>query len=288
MVTMMVWADRTAHAESWQCSYKGTWGSGDKISWRLLWDRPRESAPWKITGDYDDDSGHARVSGTCQAKLCDLDETYTSGDYAGKTYYWTAKYSDKKLSASATENTLIGTWGHDVRDRKSGGAWSSVGTCTLQGGGPDKPEAATVTPGFDKLWKASAADVVKWLGEPKSKSTVTEEGMTGDFVSDWKWPVRGLTLSMSSSSAKGPFLVSYVTIEAPSTTKTSRGISIGAARRDVEKAYKKELATEANKNATSADRVYVGEADRATIFLIAGGKVSRIILGANMVGGGDE
>ncbi len=81
------------------------------------------------------------------------------------------------------------------------------------------------------------AAVIKELGTPKKKTAPEEEGATGEFASTWTYP--SLTLDMVSVTRTGAAKVRLITVTAPSTYATKRGIKIGSTRAEVEAAYPK-------------------------------------------------
>lgn len=81
------------------------------------------------------------------------------------------------------------------------------------------------------------AAATKVLGRTKQTTPSQEEGATGEFASDWSWP--GVTLGMAGDKRTGPVKVRSITVEAPSTYATRRGIKIGSSLAEVGRAYPK-------------------------------------------------
>ncbi|HPH64644.1 MAG TPA: hypothetical protein PLF40_02825 [Kofleriaceae bacterium] len=111
---------------------------------------------------------------------------------------------------------------------------------------PDDPENPRVkaanalleTEAFGTLKPGiSSKDVVALLGQPSSKGKAEGEGATGDFVAEWVWKKAGVTIFFASGTAKGPWVARNVSLAAPATLKTHKGIGIGSTLADVDKAY---------------------------------------------------
>lgn len=122
----------TASAETWQCSYTGTWtteGSADsgEFTWVLQWES--KAGGWHVIGDYSDRYGESTLDGTCSAKQCKLDQHYHSGQLDGKAYYWQGSYSDTVETKTRTTNKFSGTWGDGPNRRANGGKWSAKAVC---------------------------------------------------------------------------------------------------------------------------------------------------------------
>lgn len=99
---------------------------------------------------------------------------------------------------------------------------------------------------------------------------------TGEFVFSATWPDKGLTILFSGGAMEGPFTVGSISVEAPNTWATPRGISIGSASADVERMYAGSINTEEMmENHIVVNSVYGG-----VLFGIADDKVSSIFIGA--------
>lgn len=123
--------------------------------------------------------------------------------------------------------------------------------------------------------KSSA--VIKLLGEPKSKGKDANWAAIGEWVQDWNFPSKGITLAMSSEKKGGPKTVYSISATEGCELTTARGIKIGSSEADVVKAYGKEQDKEQTKPGQSfvAGSIYGG-----VIFTFKGGKVTGIFIGA--------
>jgi hypothetical protein len=122
-----------------------------------------------------------------------------------------------------------------------------------------------------------AAEVVKALGEPKAKGKEVHWEATGDWVQEWTYPAKGLTLQMASAKRGGAKTVLAFTAEENCKLATGRGIKIGSTLAEVRKAYGKFE----NKEDSQAGETFVaGSIYGGVIFHLKGGKVSSIFFGA--------
>jgi hypothetical protein len=124
----------------------------------------------------------------------------------------------------------------------------------------------------------SSAQIRSRYGEPESMGEVEEEwNLAAEFGQTWKF-ADGLMLIMTSTTRSGPQEVGFVSIEAPSTLSTRRGIGIGSERQAVERAYGDVRAAESKHgpNIFTAGSVQGG----LDFFFDAQDKVTQIHLGA--------
>ncbi len=99
---------------------------------------------------------------------------------------------------------------------------------------------------------------------------------TGEWIFVASYPEQGLIVTFGSTQEAGPFAVSSITVEAPSTWATPRGIAIGSAKADVERVYAGAINTEEPmENTIVVNSVYGG-----VLFGITDDKVSSIFVGA--------
>lgn len=123
----------------------------------------------------------------------------------------------------------------------------------------------------------SANDIQAALGAPTSKSDIVEEGATGEFVSTWTWDKAGVSAKMSAVAEDLDPNLGTITIKAPSTLKTKKGIGIGATADEVLTTY----GAAVNEQETTVDSIVVGSMFGGVIFSIDGnGIVTEIFVGA--------
>jgi hypothetical protein len=109
------------------------------------------------------------------------------------------------------------------------------------------------------------------------KSKEQLEGATGEYVQDWKCADCGIKLKLGSERRKGLKVVQSVTVTAPCSLPTTRGIHIGSTEDEVLKAYGQyQDRTESKKGR----RFLAGSIYEGMIFDFKNGKVVRIFLGA--------
>lgn len=120
------------------------------------------------------------------------------------------------------------------------------------------------------------AQVTAKLGARVQKGRVEKWEADGEYHQKWTFE-GGVEVGMVAEKRGGAGIVESVTISAPCTFETKRGIRVGSPESDVLKAYKDELDRESSKAGESwvAGSVYGG-----LIFTIKGGKVNRMFLGA--------
>jgi len=264
-----------AHAESWRCQYKGRWittrtRNTDKMDWVLVWEKA--GAKWKVVGDYSDKYGRASFDGECDDTKCDFEQSYKTGKLAGKKYYFTGSYTDRALSATSTENTFKGTWGYAKSNRLNGGIWDSIATCKQDTSAKPATLATLETFGVG----LTQVEVVKLLGEPASKSPVIEQFADGTFVTEWKWPAKGIEIGMTSRTTNGAFTLYSIMLKSPSTIRTKHGVGIGSSRADVQRAYGEQI----NGDESDATKIVIGEAHGGAYIALANGKVKSIYVGS--------
>ena len=82
-------------------------------------------------------------------------------------------------------------------------------------------EKSITTEAFGKISLGSkAAALVKLLGEAEAKGKDTLWEATGDWVQEWKYPAKGLTLAMASAKKGGAKSLFSLTATSPSTRIT--------------------------------------------------------------------
>lgn len=127
-----------------------------------------------------------------------------------------------------------------------------------------------------------ATKVETALGAPSTKGEVEEWEATGDRVSMWTWSTQGATFAMGERT--DGFHVLSMSLVAPSTLTTSRGIGIGATFAEVDKTYGefrgKGVEEGEPERWSLEDGIIVGSIYGGTMFTFEGGKVSHIFVGA--------
>jgi hypothetical protein len=122
--------------------------------------------------------------------------------------------------------------------------------------------------------------LVELLGQPKKKTALTLMEATGDYYQTWRYPGKGLEITLSAGASKtGAKTVALFTASTGCNLTTTRGIKIGSPETDVRKAYgsfeDKENASATQKNSFVAGSIYGG-----IIFTFKDNKVSSIFFGA--------
>ncbi len=131
---------------------------------------------------------------------------------------------------------------------------------------------------FGKLVLGQKAEaVVTLLGKPESKGKDTKWEAIGEWVQDWKYPTKGLTLALASGSKGGAKRLFSISASAGCTLATARGIRIGSSEAEVRKAYG---AVEDKESSVRGESFVAGSVYGGVIFQIEKGKVSEIFIGA--------
>jgi hypothetical protein len=158
----------------------------------------------------------------------------------------------------------------------------SGGTTTTTPAPAELPDPANESLGGIRL-NDPQSKVVQVLGEPTTKGEVQEWEATGARVSSWQWAGKGIQFDMGEDPQAG-FTVLGMTLEAPSTLTTSRGVGIGATFADVDKTYGafrgKGVEEGETERWSEEDGIIVGSVYGGTMFSFTDGKVSSIFVGA--------
>ncbi len=104
------------------------------------------------------------------------------------------------------------------------------------------------------------------------------EGATGEYVQMWKYPECGIVLKMGSERKGGAKVVESISVTAPSTLVTSRGVRIGSTEREVVNAYGRYRDPE--EPAGKGKQFVAGSIYDGMIFDFKDGRVVGIFLGA--------
>ena len=101
-------------------------------------------------------------------------------------------------------------------------------------------------------------------------------GADGAWHQDWVYKDCGLVLGMSSEKKGGRKSIESISVSAPSTLRTKRGIKIGSTTAEVKKAYQRYW----NKGDSEDGDFVAGSIYGGLIFTFERGKVTAIFLGA--------
>lgn len=122
-----------------------------------------------------------------------------------------------------------------------------------------------------------AKDLLTLLGKPEVIGTETRWEAIGQWVQEWRFPTRGLTINMASDQKNGQKHILNITATAAGKLTTARGIGIGSTEAEVRKAYQDVQ----DKSASEPGALFVaGSVYDGILFTIKEGKVARIFLGA--------
>ena len=139
-------------------------------------------------------------------------------------------------------------------------------------------EKSITTEAFGKISLGlKAAALVKLLGEAESKDKDTLWDATGDWVQEWKYPAKGLTLAMASTKKGGAKTLLSLTATSPCDLATARGIKIGSTEAEVRKAYGK---IEDKESSVAGENFVAGSIYDGVMFTFKKGKVVQIFIGA--------
>ena len=122
-----------------------------------------------------------------------------------------------------------------------------------------------------------AAVVIELLGEPKSKGADVLMEATGEWVQEWAFPARGLTLMMGSTEKGGAKTVWSITADEKCELATERGVRIGSSEAEVKTAYGKVYSAEESR---AGETFVAGSVYGGVIFEFEKGKVVGIFIGA--------
>jgi hypothetical protein len=130
----------------------------------------------------------------------------------------------------------------------------------------------------DPISKAEAL-----FGAPSEKEAFYEEGATGDMIAEWRWEKQGVSITVQKLPTG--LIARGVSVTAPSTAKTSRGIGIGSTWAEVDAIYSpvkgKGLNPDEGEEVTwGPEQIIVGSVYGGTFFSFEDGKVTSIFVGA--------
>lgn len=122
-----------------------------------------------------------------------------------------------------------------------------------------------------------AETMLSVYGKPESSTDPVVWGADGLEHQSWSYPSKGLSLDFVKDDS-GIFKADAITIAPPSPLRTARGIGIGSSRKEVLKAYEKEI--DPKEVASEPDQIVAGTVYGGVIFTLDNGKVTSIFIGA--------
>jgi hypothetical protein len=115
--------------------------------------------------------------------------------------------------------------------------------------------------------------VVAALGAPRDREPPIREEASGEWITAWHWP--SATVVMFAHDANGPWSARSLTVTAPSTLATKRGIHVGSTRAEVARAYPRSADDDGHDpNSYLAGSMYDG-----VLFTFRGDAVTSIAVG---------
>lgn len=139
---------------------------------------------------------------------------------------------------------------------------------------PAADEGETVGPIREGM---SAEDVIGVLGEPTEKPGFVLMEATGEYVSDWPWPDKDLTLSMMATDEAGAGAsVGGITCGKSCAFGLPHGLKIGSSRAEVEAVYGDNF----DKGSTDENLFVAGSVYGGSFYSFEAGKVVGIFIGA--------
>lgn len=120
------------------------------------------------------------------------------------------------------------------------------------------------------------AQVQAAFGKPQSQGAWIDEAATGLQVQEWKYPARGVFVTVSRENASATPRVERFRVTRPSGHATSKGVKVGDTAAKVKAAYGKLVSAEES----SGSALVVGSIYDGVIFTLKGGKVTEIFVGA--------
>jgi len=112
-------------------------------------------------------------------------------------------------------------------------------------GAPEAEKAVEVEPPSilerDKLGELaiglSSAEVEKQLGAPTSRTRPEWSEGTVEFGPSWRYPAKGLELTLTATDKRGPYTLAAIRATAPCALRTARGIGVGGPYKAAKAAY---------------------------------------------------
>lgn len=122
------------------------------------------------------------------------------------------------------------------------------------------------------------AQVKEKMGGKAHLGPVEKWDADGLYHQKWTFESLGVEIGMVSETPRSQKNIESISISSPCDFATKRGIRIGSAESDVQRAYKDDMDKDASK---PGETLVAGSLYGGLIFTIKNGKVSRIFLGAS-------
>jgi hypothetical protein len=140
----------------------------------------------------------------------------------------------------------------------------------------DPPDISVTERLGDLRLNLAEADAKKAVGCPMTAGKEQKWEADGSYHQEWHFAC-GVDLGMVSERKGGKKTVQTIKVSGASTLKTSRGIGLGAAEKDVTKAYAKEWSKEESQ---MPDLFVAGSIYGGVMFTFKDHRVSEIFVGA--------
>jgi hypothetical protein len=120
-------------------------------------------------------------------------------------------------------------------------------------------------------------EVMKVLGKPSGKGKDVMWEAIGEWVQEWDFPAKGVTLNMASAKKGGAKTIMSISASEKCVFATARGVRIGSSEAEVHKAYGK---LEDKESSVRGESFVAGSLYGGVIFRFEKGRVSDIFIGA--------
>lgn len=127
----------------------------------------------------------------------------------------------------------------------------------------------------DLALELSIEDVIKIYNTPDEKTEPELWGADGFYHQTFKYNTLGFELGFSGEEVT-KMSIDRITINAPCSFKTNKGVAIGSSKADVEKAYKNQI----DASIVDSENLIAGSIYGGLMFDIKDGKVASMFLGA--------
>ena len=117
--------------------------------------------------------------------------------------------------------------------------------------------------------------LLKAMGNPDTKSKVTEWGAVGLMHEDWTYKSKGVVINLSSEKKNSDKVIFSITANSNCNFKTRANMGIGNTYEEVTDVYKRDIDTEQ----TTKETIVVGSVYGGIIFSFENNKVKSVYLG---------